>query len=259
MPTDTLTEVPPAGVVSSASKALALLEAVATARRGVIGVSELAIAAQMSKSTAHRLVKELEEHGFVGRSGSKYRAGNGLFRLLEAARWSEYGELRDAAADTLSWLFDECASTVHLAVLEDAEVLYLEKITGPGGCRVPSRVGARLPASCTALGKAMLAFSEPAVVVSLLQRPLPRVTPYSISVPRLLVDDLARARRQGVAREQEEASFGFACLAAPVLVGGQPIAAVSMSHPVSSPFNECDEGLVRRAAARIAHLVRTSP
>ena len=113
-----------------------------------------------------------------------------------------------------------------------------------------------MPATCTALGKALLAFGDPAVVQSLLLRPLPRVTAHSITVPRLLVDDLVRARRDGVARESEEAGLGFACLAAPVLVAGRPVAAVSMSHPVGVPFTTRHETMVREAAQRIAAMIR---
>jgi DNA-binding IclR family transcriptional regulator len=241
---------------SSAGKTLALLEVVASAGGRTVGVTELARATRLHKSTAHRLLKELEQHDFVGRRGRKYLAGNSLLKLLETAIWSRYGRLRDLAVPTLSWLFEQANATVHLAVLEEDEVLYLEKITAAGGCRVPSRVGGRLPATCTALGKAMLSSSPPPVVRRVLDRPLLRLTPYSITARTLLLSELARARLEGLSREREEAALGFACLAAPVIVDGSPVAAVSVSHPVSSPFGDCDGRLVRAAADEIATLIR---
>ena len=71
---------------------------------------------------------------------------------------------------------------MHLAVLSGPDVVYLDKITRPEGTRLPSRVGGRFPATCTALGKAMLAFSDRSVVKAALRVPLARVTPYSVAV-----------------------------------------------------------------------------
>jgi IclR family acetate operon transcriptional repressor len=244
--------VTPEAVLSSASKALAVLEVVAQSPGGVIGVSALAAEVHLPRSTIHRILKDLEDHGFVGRHGSKYRVGNRFFKLTEAVRWSEYGELRDLADDALSWLFDRTASTVNLAVLDGADVLYIEKITGPGGCRVPSRVGGRFPATCTALGKAILAFSDPDAVAGCVRAPLPHMTPYSIVVPRLLAEELVRIRRRGIAHDLEEATPGIACTAAPILVRGIPVAAISVSVPTGAVATAGGDALVRQAAERIA-------
>jgi DNA-binding IclR family transcriptional regulator len=219
---------------SSASKALAMLEAISRARGSSFGVTEVAADIGVPKSTAHRLLKTLEEHGFVGRSGSRYRVGGSFFELSEAARWSEFGELRDIAARPLNWLFERSdAAAVHLAVLSGRDVLYLDKITRPAGTRLPSRVGGRFPATCTALGKAILAHSPRETVADVIGQPLTRVTPYSVALRKQFVGQLASAHGAGFAIEREEACHGTVCVAAPVLSEGVAVAAISLSVPTA--------------------------
>jgi IclR family transcriptional regulator, acetate operon repressor len=241
------------GVLSSVSKALAILEVIARAGGDAVGVSEVAGDVGMPKSTTHRLLRTLEDRGFVGRAGSKYRIGNRFFELTEAARWSQYGELRDVASGPLAWAFDHTGATVHLAVLKERDVMYLEKITCGSGCRLPSRVGGRFPATCTALGKAILAFSAPSVVADVLQAPLARATAYSIRSPQVLVHQLRRARSTGFAYEVEEARLGAACVAAPIIHDDKVVAAISLST-TGRPCERNAE-LVRETAERISRLL----
>jgi IclR family transcriptional regulator, acetate operon repressor len=222
----------PESVQSSASKTLALLEALTRIEASTFGLTEVALDIGVPKSTVHRLLKTLEEHGFVARAGSRYRVGGRFFELSEAARWSEYGELRDVAYRPLAWLFERSdAVAVHLAVLSGRDVVYLDKITRPAGTLLPSRIGGRFPATCTALGKAILAFSERAVVRDVLGHPLSRATPYSVAVRRQLLEQLGQTRSSGFAVEREEACHGMICIAAPILKDGKAIAAVSLCVP----------------------------
>jgi IclR family acetate operon transcriptional repressor len=219
-------------VQSSASKALALLEAITRIHGNTFGVTEVALDIGVPKSTAHRLLKTLEDHGFVGRSGARYRVGGSFFELIEAARWTEFGELRDAAPRPLNWLFERAdAIAVHIAVLSGSDVLYLDKVTKPAGTRLPSRVGGRFPASCTALGKAMLAFGPGTAVKRVIDKPMVRATPYSVVQHRQFVQQLAAARQAGYAVEREEACHGTICVAAPVMQDGRAVAAVSLCVP----------------------------
>lgn len=238
---------------SSASKVLALLEVIAHQQGEPIGVSELSVLVALPKSTTHRLLKVLEHQGLVDRSGAKYRISPHFYSLAGPSRSGPYAHLRDTAVEPIEWLFEHAAATVHLAVLDGTDVLYLEKITGVGGLRIPSRVGGRMPATCTALGKAILAFSTPQTVISTLRLPLPRVTPRSISVPRLFLDQLAEVRASGIAQESEEARLGVSCIAAPILLQGYAIAAISLSHVnTNTERSPHYANLVKQAAANIA-------
>jgi DNA-binding IclR family transcriptional regulator len=240
---------------SSVAKALSLLVAIAD-HHDTVRLSDLAATVSLPISTTHRLLKSLEEAGFIGRAGSRYRVGNRLFELAEAARWSAYGELREQAQDPLVALFERGGGAVHLAALQGYEVVYLEKITGAAGSRIPTRVGGRMPATCTALGKAILAFS-PADIPAALARPMARPTSYSIAEPRRFLDELRAVRSAGVAYEREEGRLGVSCVAAPVLVDGVAVAAVSLCMASWAGPSSAQAGLVRATADQIAE--RLSP
>jgi DNA-binding IclR family transcriptional regulator len=240
------------GGASSVAKALALLGAIAE-QRDTVRLSDLAATVSLPKSTTHRLLKELEESGFIGRVGCRYQIGNRFFELGEAARWSAYGALREAAQGPLAALFERGGSAaVHLAVLEGSDVLYLDKITGSTGARVPTRVGFRMPATCTALGKAILAFSPPEVLRAALGPPMPRVTAYSIVDPRQFLEELKIVRASHVAAEREEGRLGVSCVASPVLVDGRAVGAVSLCLAGSEGASSVQAGLARAAASQIA-------
>jgi DNA-binding IclR family transcriptional regulator len=118
---------------------------------------------------------------------------------------------------------------VHLAVLDAPDVVYLEKI---GDAAVPTRVGTRQPANCTAVGKAILAYSDQHTAVDLRVRK----TRYSISTSSQLAAELAKVRAHGVAFEREESLAGFGCVAAPIGSPGEGhevLAAVSVCGPMN--------------------------
>jgi DNA-binding IclR family transcriptional regulator len=236
---------------TSIAKALALVSAIAD-RHDTVRLSDLAEAVALPRPTTHRLLKALEASGFVGRVVSHYQLGNRFFELGEAARWSAYGELRERAQSPLAALFEQGGSAVHLAVLEGTDVLYLEKITGSAGSRIPTRVGSRMPATCTALGKAMLAFSPPEVLRAALCMPMARVTAYSLVDPRRLMDELKLVRSSGVAYEREEGRLGVSCVASPVLVERRVVGAVSVCIAGGIGPSDVQAGHVRTAAAQIA-------
>jgi DNA-binding IclR family transcriptional regulator len=242
---------------SSIAKAARLLRALALAQGGEAGVTELALASGgMPKSTVHRVLAELSQEGMVAHCGSRYRLGTGWHALQLTNNASEWSDLLYAARYPLEEAFEATGASVHLAVLESSEVLYLEKLTGRGGTRVPTRVGARMPATCTALGKALLAHSDTAVIRSVLSQKLPRQSVRSIVLPRLLLDQLVEIRTQGVAYDYEEAQSGMFCVAAPVLRAGRSVAAVSLTR-LGSAQMATDRGYAMRAARRITEVLET--
>jgi IclR family transcriptional regulator, acetate operon repressor len=246
------------GVSSSAAKTLAVLTALLRAESSTVGVTEVAQELEMPKSTTHRLLKVLEEHGFVSRAGARYRVGGRFFELSEVASWSEHGELRDAAYRPLARLFERTDPiAVHLGVLRGRSVFYVDKLMGPQGTRLPTRVGGRFPATCTGLGKALLAHSEVTVVDAVLSHPLPRPTPYSVAARRRFVDQLVQTRSLGYAVEREEAIQGTVCVAAPILQEGRAVAALSVcvSSAVLARGREARLGILGRQAVEAAAVV----
>ncbi len=236
---------------TSVGKALHLLDSFRNAGP-TLGVTELARRAGVPKSTAFRLLAYLEQGGYVERAGTNYRLAWRLFELGNRVQHCRPRGLRDVAVPHMSDLHARTNHTVHLAVLEGNDIIYLEKIHGKGSVRTPTNVGARVPATCTGLGKSMLALSERQIVQQVLQEGLPRRTPYSITDPNRLASELATVRESGVAIDREEAALGLSCVAAPIMVKGRMIGAVSLSLPSNRFDPVTNVPLVRRAAESIA-------
>ncbi|MCT9082661.1 IclR family transcriptional regulator, partial [Streptomyces fulvoviolaceus] len=121
--------------------------------------------------------------------------------------------------------------TVHLGVREGHEVVYIERIHGHDAVRLPSRIGGRLPLTCTGVGKALLAFSGPELTEEVLAAPLPSLTPHSITDPDRLRTAVEQAQVSGLAYEEQEAALGVSCIAAPVFDGSVAVAALSVAVP----------------------------
>lgn len=245
-------DVESADTLSSIAKAARILRALAVAGDGDVGVTELAGKALLPKSTTHRVLAELIGAGLVGRSGQRYRLGPGWFELQSALSSSEWLQLVEQARRPLAALFERSGATVHLGVLDGEQVLYLEKLTAKGGTSVPTRVGAHRPVTCTALGKAMLAFAEPGVVRSVLAKPLPMASRTSIVMPGLLARQLTTIRGTGLAYDVEESQPGVFCVAAPVFRAGRAVAAVSVTRVAVRALSPDDAKGVQRAAREIA-------
>ena len=215
---------------SSATRVLQLLDAF----RGLpafAGVTQLADRAGLPKSTAHRLLLTLTRAGYVEREGRRYTLTNRAFEIGNQASNYRPSGLREQAMPFLTDLFTQTRQTVHLAIMQDGEVLYLEKIFGHESARVGSMVGGRKPANATALGKAMLAFSPLETRDQVLATSLTRLTARTCVDRAALEVELAEIRSVGYALDREESAIGLNCVAAPVrnLQTGRAVASVSMS------------------------------
>lgn len=240
-------------VVPSVTKALQLLDTFRT-HGPTLGVSQISRLAGVPKSTSFRLLAYLEQFGFVERDGRGYCLSHRLFELGNSVKLCRPDGLRETAAPHLSDLFVATSgkAAVHLAVLEQTDVVYLEKIAGPQTMRVPTRVGGRMNAACSGLGKAILGFSERATIGAVLDEGLVRRTRYSAADPVSFLQQLRRVRADGVAYDREEVVLGLVCTAAPILVDGRAVGAVSMSGNAIG-FNPAQAApLVQRTATAIS-------
>lgn len=213
---------------TSVGKALLLLEAF-DGFAASIGVTELARRAEIPKSTAYRLLNVLAVCGYVERDDDRYRLSRKLFEMGNLVAYCWPSSLRDVAMPYLGDLYARTKETVHLAVSDDGDVVYLEKLYGHHTVNSPSRIGARVPLHCTGLGKAMLAFASSDDFLS--PREFTRFTPTTIASEEDLRAELGRIAHDGIAFDREESRQGVACVAAPVLLSGRAIAAVSVCGP----------------------------
>jgi IclR family KDG regulon transcriptional repressor len=163
--------------------------------------------------------------------------------------------LHEVAHGPLERLRVECKETVHLAVLDGTDVVFVEQMESAGLVRMFNRVGRRVPAHATSSGKCLLAFNEAAVDL-VLQHGMKRRAPRTITSKALLVEALDRIRTLGYSVSVEESEPGVASVGAPVFGrDGSCIAAVAMAGPA---LRLGDEQLlrsvrqVRRCAAEIS-------
>ncbi|MER6984011.1 IclR family transcriptional regulator, partial [Streptomyces carpinensis] len=209
---------------TAVDKALVLLKSLAEHDRE-IGVSELARRTQLTKSTAFRLLGILQRNDVVERVGSRYRLGSRLFDLGTRAYGPTPLLLREQLLPYLADLYELTHETVHLAVLHDTEIVYVNKIQGHRPTRSPARIGARLPAYCTGVGKALLAFDHDAAELAIAEGLAAR-TEHTITEPDLLRAEFGRIRQDGLAYDREESAPGLACVAVPIMgAAGRPVAA----------------------------------
>jgi DNA-binding IclR family transcriptional regulator len=195
----------------------------------VLSLSDLSQRANLPKSTVHRLAEQLCGVGWVERDTGGYRIG---MRLLELGGLAlETNRLRDAAFPHLYALAAKTGLAVQLGILDRGEVVYLERIL-LGQFRLPTRLGGRKPAYCTALGKAMLAF-DPAATRAAMSSEMPKRTENTITDPAALLSELEQVREHGIAFDREEAYDGLVCVAAPIRNSGRAIGAVSVTGPVA--------------------------
>jgi DNA-binding IclR family transcriptional regulator len=217
---------------SQASTVVGRLDAILASFDGcdhALALSEISHRVGLPKSTVHRLANQLCAVGWLERNSGGYRVGLKLLELGSVAL-ARTG-LREVAFKHLHSLAVRTGLAVHLGILDHGEVVYLDRVTTTR-IAPPSRVGGRAPAYCTAIGKAMLAFENPASQASALAN-MPRRTEFTIIQPRVLQATLDSVRQTGIAYDREEAYRGLGCIASPIGSGDRAIGAVSVSGPVA--------------------------
>lgn len=215
--------------VSVLEKAMAVLGAFDEQHRR-LGLSAIARRAELPVATAHRLVAELAAGGLLTRApDGDYVIGRRMWDLglLSPVQ----SELRHVASPFLHDLYGATLATVHLAVREGTAVLYVDRLAGHDSVPVLSRVGSRLPMHATGVGKALLAFAPPEIQAAV-YADLPRITPYTITQPGRLQQELRRVHRDGFAQTSEEMSLGACSVAVPIRTpDGRVVAALGLVVP----------------------------
>jgi IclR family transcriptional regulator, KDG regulon repressor len=190
---------------------------------------------ELPRTTVHELVTTLVDRGYleaIAGAPTRFRLGMRLFQLGSqfADRLDLVREAQDAAADIAA----ACDETVHVAVLDGTNVVYVAKVDSTHPVRMVSAVGRRLPAHCTAVGKMLLSGLTDEALEARYPRGqnLPAMTPNSISSPAKLRTHLQAIRADGLAHDECESNEAVRCVAAPVHDhSGRMVAAMSISVP----------------------------
>ncbi|MFJ3709586.1 MULTISPECIES: IclR family transcriptional regulator [unclassified Streptomyces] len=214
-----------------------------------LSLTEVVRRSGLPRSSTHRILDQLVQLRWLDRDGRDYRLGMGMLELGALA--SHHNRLRRAALPHLHALHETTGHVVHLAVLDAGEVVCLERIGGSDDAQLPPRVGARMPAYCTAAGKAMLAFGTQADVTGVLAGELPARTPRTVVRPAVLRSELAATRERGIAYDREESWRGVCCVAAPLRGAGRAVAAISVTRRSSHQGVEQHGPAVRACAGTI--------
>ena len=214
----------------SAERVVHVLDMLGAARDG-LAVSEVARELNVHASTASRLLATLAASHIVERDerSARYRLGARIVGLAASAV-ARLPVVSQARPD-LEHLSVTSSETVNLSILDGAHVVYVDQVTPAQTIVMASWVGRRSPAHASSSGKVMLAFGDPAVRESVLRGRLEAVTPKTVTDPAKLRTILDQTRRRGYAASTGELEEGLVTLAAPVLVDGRAVAAVSLSGP----------------------------
>jgi IclR family acetate operon transcriptional repressor len=215
---------------SSVVRAFDLLDLLAAAEPRGATLAELAEQVPMAKSSILRYLTTLAAVDVVRRDdGGRFRLGLKLVEL--AGGLLESDDLRSAAEPLLHDLAAVSGETVHLGVPSGNEVVYIAKVESRHSVRLVSRIGARAPIHCSAMGKAILAGLGAAERSPLLDS-LPRRTENTITSKKALQEELAEIRSAGFSIDDEENEVGVRCVGAVVTAGnGDPLGAISISGP----------------------------
>lgn len=234
-----------AGKIRSIEKTFRILE-LFNHNRDELSIGEINVLTDYPKSTIHGIISTLLGLGYLRQNPitKKYRLGNRIFHLL--SNHDKTNNILKAAKPFLLDLATRFEETVHLATLDNGEVFYIDKVQVSNRLTICSEIGRKLPAYCTSIGKALLAFQpEDEIQKFLKTKELKKYTPNTITNPNKLLKELKEVQRKEVAFDNEEIEEGLSCIGVPVRdLNEVVVAAISVAGPSNRIKNQ-KEALIR--------------
>lgn len=212
-------------------RVLDALEAISQHPEGCT-LTDVADAIGASKSTLVPVLRTMERRGFISMDPESSRYLIGIRSFAVGSAFSEGESLVALIRAEMESLVGACSETCQLGVLDGGNVFYVAKVDSPEPIRMISSIGMRVPAYCSAIGKALLSDCTAERLHELYPDALRHLTPKTVAT----VDDLAAMissqRKEGLFTEHEESTRGLACFAVPLRREGSIVAAVSVSVPL---------------------------
>ena len=220
-------------------------------------IGEIAHQLQLDRSTTYRILLSLEKCGFVEKDKKTGEYSLGVATFETGNTYLRRMDFIQISKPIMADLALEVQETVHLAVLSDTEIVYVDKVDSPRTLGVMSKIGQRAPVYCTALGKVLLAHQPSDELSRIVQQiKLKPFTRNTISSKKKLVEELRKIRKQGYALDQKEYEQDVECIGAPIRNHlGNTIAAISISGPqrkINTPQEKQFIGHVVKAAASVS-------
>lgn len=241
-------QTPPGESPSILAKAFELLRAFDVSNR-VMTLTELARAADLPKSTVHRLLARLVELDVVEHIDEGYRVSLSMARL---ASLSPANLMRDVALPHMAGLHHWSGHTITLGVLRDFDTVILEQVGSTAWHPDPHLAGARIPAHSSVLGKALLAWDPRDALESLLPNPLPAMTAATITDRDVLLAQLREVRSTNLSHQLDESLEGIAGIGSAIIIRGEAVGALGIVHPSSVQLPAQAPHALRSTAARLA-------
>lgn len=214
---------------NSVERAFAILEYLNTSQRGG-NISEISRKLDLPKSSTHVLMSTLKRLGYIKESpaGRRFHLSSKMYGLGQKALHAN--PVHELALPHMHWAVRQSGLTAHLGILENRQVIFVQKVDGPGLIKFDTYLGKCSELHCTALGKALLAYRSQDVVNALLERyKFARFTRNTICSSNAFGEELVHVQKQGYAIDDEEEELGIRCVAAPVFDSRGVIAAVSFT------------------------------
>jgi DNA-binding IclR family transcriptional regulator len=198
-----------------------------------LSLADISKSLSLPKGTVHRLLSSLRHQSFIeqNESNHKYRLGWRLFEL--GACVDTINILQKKAHPYLEELCEKSKETVHVAVLKEGDILYIDKIIGAHRMTIVTSAGLRLPSHIGGLGKSLIAFLPEEELDKIFKgKTLMKFTKNTITDPDKLKLALKRVRESGFAIDNEEFEIGLTCVGVPIKdFTGKVVAAISISGP----------------------------
>jgi DNA-binding IclR family transcriptional regulator len=245
-----VTDTSPATAVD---RALNILEAAAHRREGMTN-SEISRKLAIPKSSASYILRTLERRGYLRRDGESGRYRLGLKILSLGGDAQANLDLADVALPFMRSLVERVHLTVHLAVLDQGEAVYIEKVEAPGFFKVNTWVGRRMFLHSTSVGKSLLAWLPKHDIEAIVrQHGMKKRTPKTITTISRLLSELEQVREQGYSVDDEENSLGARCLGAPIF---DATGVVTASLGASGTLTQVDEANMPRIVEALKETAR---
>ncbi|WP_326656463.1 IclR family transcriptional regulator [Streptomyces sp. NBC_00385] len=218
---------------------------------GTLSAPEVTRKLQLPRTTVHELLTTLAARSYlvtIPDQPGRYRLGVRTYQL--GSRYAEQLDLAAEGQQVARQVAETCGETVHVAILEGTDVIYIAKVDSTHAVRMVSAAGRKLPAHCTSVGKMLLAaLPERELDARLEGLELTGMTPDSITDEGTLRAALASVRERGIAVEHRESNPDVSCVAAPVRDrSGRVVAALSVSVPMIRWSEEREAELAALAA-----------
>lgn len=224
-------------------RAFNILELLSTEKNG-LGITDISTILNLNKSTVHRIVSSLCEHGYAEKTaGSNYKIGIKIVQL--SSFYLNNIELNTEAKPYLTELANKLKLPVHLGILDGLDVVYIDKVDVINNIRLYSQIGKRIEVHCSALGKTILSsMSNNDISYLLKEYKFNQYTEKTIKTVDELIDNLNEAKTKGYAVDDEEHDLEIRCIASSIYdYRNKAIAAISVSGSLSTLPNCNDDSM----------------